>query len=408
VEVGPHIRRALIWALLVVGAADGADGGRRPFPDEPSFTLPGLACPYYAATGDLNGDGRADLVVSSWARLPVAGEKYDSAGCRVLVFLQKQGGYRQPADREWAIPSPRAPAVGDFDRDGKNDLAVADGAQWLHLFLGKDELAVDYKNNNCNQYCWGPVAVGRLGGAGVADFLVGPVRRRWLGGAKYRPGYFRQPKGGRPNGSSWLADINYDGSTDVVFLAHKAGQVIRIYYGPFMNLDVSPHELLQLTVLRAPLSVVSLALADVSGDGRWDIVAGTAPEKGAARGKVLVFPQNAPVGFEDAAAPATIISGTGGRVACADLNGDGRTDLVAADYGRRRCRIHVFLQREAGGLPAAAAQADQVLELPDVGPNRGIHMDDVNGDGRPDLILRAARARAPGAVRVFLNRTERE
>ena len=67
-----------------------------------------------------------------------------------------------------------------------------------------------------------------------------------------------------------------------------------------------------------------LAVGDVNGDGRGDIVL-------AASGAVAVFYQNANGGFDPVVflAAGTRVSG----VALADLDGDGHTDIVVANAG---------------------------------------------------------------------------
>ena len=377
------------------------------FASQPTFTLESTPCPYYIETGDLNRDGQADLVVSSWVRLPGKLEKYDLDRCRVLIFHQRGGRFQQPADRELPIAAPRALKIGDFDGDGANDLAVVGKRQWLHLFLGKDDLATDHGNWNCNQYCRGPVSVGQLSAGGVVDFMVGPVWRKWQGGKRFRPGYFRAPAGEGANGSSFLLDINYDGAADLVFLTHSASGTIRIYYGPFLQMDVKADDVMARATLVAPAPVKFLAIADVSGDGRWDIIVSSSPQKRPDQDRILMYHQNAPIGFDDQAEPSATIAGVSGHVVAADVNRDGLADLVVAGASQQQGRIFVFLQRRGRAFAHAAEEADQIIDGNDVSPNRAIKLADLNGDGWPDLLASAGRGRKPGVVRVFLNRKDR-
>jgi len=377
------------------------------FASPPAFTLEGIPRPYYIETGDLNRDGQADLVVSSWARLPGTSEEYGLDRCRVLIFHQAGGRFQQPADRELPIAGPRALKVDDFDGDGVNDLAVVGGRQWLHLFLGKNGLAVDRGNWNCNQYCRGPVSVGRLSAGGVADFMVGPVWRKWLGGKQFRPGYFRPPVGEGANGSSFLLDINYDGATDVVFLTHNVSGTVRIYYGPFGQMDVKADDVLARATLVASAPVKSLAIADVSGDGRWDIIVSTSSQREPDRDRILMYHQNAPIGFDDRAEPLATIAGVSGHVVAADVNCDGLADLVVAGASQQEGRIFVFLQRRGRPFAQTAAEADQIIDANDISPNRAIKLADLNGDSWPDLLTSAARGPQPGVVRVFLNEKDK-
>jgi len=61
------------------------------FADTPDFVLDGLIGPFNFAVGDLNNDGKPDLVVTSWVRLPGAKEAYDDSKSCVNVYFQKEG-----------------------------------------------------------------------------------------------------------------------------------------------------------------------------------------------------------------------------------------------------------------------------------------------------------------------------
>jgi hypothetical protein len=89
--------------------------------------------PSFVAIGDLNGDGKADLVVSQF------GDFYgNNAG--VSVLLGNGDGTFQPAQVFAAgIPS-LAVVVADFNGDGKPDLALANGyGGGVHVLLGNGD-----------------------------------------------------------------------------------------------------------------------------------------------------------------------------------------------------------------------------------------------------------------------------
>ena len=378
---------------------------RAQFVPEPRFTVSDIVGAGDVEAADFDGDGRVDLAVVSWLRSPAAaGARASADGGRVLIFHQSAEGFVSTPATSLPAAQPTALRAGDFDHDGRTDLAVVGGRQWLHLFLGAEGRGVDHGNNNCNQYCAGPLTVGELRGAGVTDILVGPVWRAWLGGSRYRAGYFYAPRGQDANGSSWLADLNGDGTTDVVFLPHRGGKSIRLYYGPFLTMAVRPADLLDAVVLSVPLPVMSVAIADVSGDGRPDLVAGAAPQRLPALDRVLVFNQCAPMGFEDLDGPSAVIKGAGGHIACADLNGDNRADLVVAGCGTSGT-AWVFHQKAVGGFAASADAADQVLGSDERNPVRALRVADMNGDQRPDIVTCVGQSARSGAVRVYLNVT---
>ena len=75
--------------------------------------LPLAASPFSVAVGDFNGDGRQDLATTR-----------DSAGQVSVLLGDGLGGFGAPTNFNVG-GDPRSVAVGDFNGDGKQDLAVA-------------------------------------------------------------------------------------------------------------------------------------------------------------------------------------------------------------------------------------------------------------------------------------------
>ncbi|SBT37394.1 FG-GAP repeat domain-containing protein [Micromonospora auratinigra] len=128
----------------------------------------------------------------------------------------------------------------------------------------------------------------------------------------------------------------------------------------------------------------AVAVADVTGDGRQDIVVGIDAADGTQTSSVLVYAQQA--GGTYAALPK--ITAHGGynsnvRLAVADIDADGRTDVALSSSAG----IDVLYQRN-GRLAAPVLAA---------GRGEDVAIADVTGDGRPDLVV----ARVQGEVRIY-------
>jgi hypothetical protein len=91
----------------------------------PAVNYPGGAGRRSVAVGDFNGDGKLDLAVAGYGRYQDDYGYWHNADETVRVLLGQGDGTFLPAQAFPAGYSPQSVAVGDFNGDGKQDLAVA-------------------------------------------------------------------------------------------------------------------------------------------------------------------------------------------------------------------------------------------------------------------------------------------
>ncbi len=302
-----------------VGASADAGGGFSLMSGSP-FATGGLDA-QQLAIGDLNGDGRPDVVVANFE----SGAGYSGTGTGMVGVLlgDASRGFVEAPGAPISIPGAAVGvAIRDFNGDGKPDLAV----------LTQDPSGVDI-----------------LLGDGSGGFTQAPGS----------PIVF-----GSQDTSMAVADFNGDGKQDIVV---ADGPTLWVLLGDG-NGDFT------LTSGSLPLygGGDELAVGDVNGDGKPDLVAPTATHVavllGDGHGRFTPAPGS----------PFATGDNNSAFVAIGDLNGDGRPDLaVSNDDGT----FSLLLGDGAGGFTAAAGSPFATGGW----ANSRMAIGDLNGDGYPDL-----------------------
>ena len=172
-----------------------------------------------------------------------------------------------------------------------------------------------------------------------------------------------------------IADVNGDGRPDLVAAASFLGVSVLLGNG-----DGTFQQPTFAGV--GPIQARSVAVADMNRDGRLDVVAsGSDNSVSPGRGAVAILPGNGDGTFQPPL--ATYESGvTGGQanaVAVADLDGDGALDVAVANYADRTAGV--LLGTGTGGLRP-------VVLYDSGGPFAwAVAIADVNGDAIPDLAV---------------------
>jgi len=268
--------------------------------------------PFSVAVGDFNADGRPDLAVANLN---------DS---NVSILLSNVDGTFHARVNYAAGTTPRSVAVGDFNADGRPDLAVA--------------------NVNSNN----------------VSILLGNANGTFQAAVNYAAGDFPF--------SVAVGDFNADGQPDLAVANGGNNDTVSILLG---NGNGTFQGAVNYAAGTGPVSV---AVGDFNADGRPDLAVANVSSN-----NVSILLGNANGTFQGAVNYAV---GTRARsVAVGDFNADSRLDLAVANYSiGGTSTVSILLGNANGTFQAAVNYA--------VGTNPfSVAVGDFNADGRPDLAV---------------------
>jgi hypothetical protein len=280
--------------------------------------------------GDVNGDGKLDLVAAHGQGL-------------MLLIGQGDGQFRVAATSPIGLSAPANEMVlGDIDGNRTMDLVVAS-----HDSYGVILLLGDSKGS-------------------FTSAPTSPITMR---------------QGTRPHTHGLgIGDLNGDGKLDLVTVNHDDHDIAVVLGDGRGNFTPAPGS--PFAVARSPYP---LALGDVDGDGDLDIVSPSAARSSRVLSLLLGDGEG---GFRRSDIQ---LRTTGpGYVAIGDVNGDGKLDLVSTHL--ERSQLTVLISNNASTYMEAPASPY------DLGHSAwGVLVADMNRDGKADIV-----AAAGEGVRVML------
>lgn len=330
------------------------------------------------ALGDVNGDGRLDIVFGNGRHTP---QPY-------LLYVQTNGG-REPffPPRPLGNSATYAVVLVDLDRDGDLDLVEGNDYGFRNVIWMNDG-----RGNFSSEYFFGvedrtrELAVGDVTGDGFPDIVcanfvvaTGDTSKVYVNDGKARfPDVRLLPVDQADAAGVALGDFNEDKHLDIV-LGNLAGHPDYLYLNDGTG--------------RFPRAIPfgagnddsdGIAVADLDRDGHLDVVVGNTGQPG------RIFFSDGTGGFSRSVTFGSGVDRTR-AVAIGDIDGDGNLDVVVgyeaeevlaagADRGlyRRRDEVNrVYLNDGHGNL-----RPGPTFGAPGT-PTRAIALGDIDGDGPP-------------------------
>lgn len=280
------------------------------------------------ASGDFDGDGRPDLAVCNFLASTVSIFKNASSA---------EGTFSFDSRIDFATGlSPFGVSVGDLDCDGKLDLAIATNSGKLISVL---------RNNS--------TLVGSISFESKKDFQIG--------------------------GASWtvvISDVDGDGKADMA-----VGDVSANKISLYQNLSIGAGDINFAPEVELPTGTGprQVAFGDFDGDNKPDLISANTVSN-----TLSIFRNTSSIGIMSFDAPINLTSENSRVFAIGDLDLDGNEDLVVANNDPH-FSISIF-RNATSGFGDISFDDRIILSGYSWGPS-ALSLADINGDEKIDLVL---------------------
>jgi hypothetical protein len=332
--------------------------------------------PNSVEAADLNGDGSFDLVVAN-------------VGSNDVTILLGDGKGKFAYAKGSPFPAGNLPndiCIGDYNNDGKPDLAIANHEEkHLTVLLGDGKGGFNPAPNSPVAVEVLPhvhgVATGDFNGDGNLDLVTDSWGNDYIlsvfgdGKGSFRtPGTFLKV-GKRPYQRHRVADVNNDGKADIVTTNTEGNNVTVLLgdgRGGFKQSAGSP--------FACGDSPFNVAVGDVNGDGKIDLAVVDSPTsmaEGHGKDGLTVLLGKGNGEFTMLAGSPFATERTPNRAAIGDVNGDGIADIAVSSPDGDT--VTLFLMSRKGIATSSKIAIG--------GKPKGLAIHDLNDDKKADIVV---------------------
>ncbi len=337
-----------------------------------SYTLNSTISPLYLSSGDINGDGKADLAVV-----------YGGTSGTVVPYLSSGNGVFVKGSTFAAGNSPQAAAIGKLNSDAYGDLAIPTSTGVTILFGSASGAltagqSVPYQNASGHFGFGESLLLADVSKDGKTDMVFASPNLVFVykgngDGTFANPSVYSVPGPGLLT----LADTKGNGNLDIAAIGTLGGAGnVATSIGLLTNDGKGNFRAAPNTYSPLAAGIVS---ADFNHDSKRDVAIVNTPLCNApCNGKVTIFPGSGSTYFN--AGTQYTIGMHGMAIGSGDLNGDGVTDLVVTNgTPGDNADVSILLGIKTGGFQPA-----HNLRLGSL--SNDAFLVDMNHDGKLDLV----------------------
>lgn len=339
--------------------------------------IPGEMNPDEVIIDDFDGDGKEDITMVN----------FSSTYFSVFRNNSSNGTFSLESKKNFSVdPDCTHMTSGDLDGDGKPEVLVSNDMNSILIFRNNSTKGtVSFAPRMNITVNAGVVAVKDLDGDGRQDIIVADLDSIYLVRNTSTPGSlsFESPvsyPAGPNTQGIFIGDLNGDDKPDIT-VANSGGGSIPSSISIFKNNSVAGESFSSSSLTKksyttgANKQTYALVMGDVDGDGKMDIAYANAGDN-----TVFILRNTGMADSISFVASGVFAAGNYARTICLhDMDGDGRPDmLVGAFYTGA---ISVFKNKSTAGTISFSPKFDYSVndEL------TSICITDIDGDGKPDI-----------------------